>query len=619
MCGIAGYYINRKVDKQNILNMINSQRHRGPDGEGYYSYKNFTGGMNRLSINGLSNGDQPLYNENKNIVVFYNGEIYNHLDLRKLLKNLGHHLKTNSDGEVIAHLYEEYGIDFLQYLDGMFALSLYDKKKNKLYLARDGIGEKPLYYQKISGNEIAYASEIKALIRFKKIKTKLNYQSIWDFPTFSWIPEPYTIFENIYSLENGYFLEISEKGLVSKKFFYDNYGKKLENKILGIYDEVKNSINNRLISEVKVGSFLSGGIDSSIVATFASKKIRKLNTYTIGFKDTHDLYHGNSDESIQATEYAKILNTNHKTIMIDSFDFLEALDNFSYAGDQPFAVSSGLGILKISQQANQDGVKVLLSGDCADEIFGGYSWYKFLNRLTQNKNKLIKTKRNKRKLSLLDVNYPIDERISSMRSNSSQQNALFLHYYATEDEKKFFINKDISKQCKTSVRYFYEYNNSNNWDKIDYIKNDRNFYLKNEMLCKLDRMTMANSVEGRVPFASKDLYHLSNHLKFDDLIENNNIKKILKEAFKMYLPKKILKRKKHGFNVPLDYWFKKDWKPLIMHTFSQDSKLYKDGIINKKNIDNFSKFYNSSNKINGHTYLSFVMLNKWMENYKSWK
>ena len=129
MCGIAGYYINRKVDKQNIFNMINSQRHRGPDGQGYYSYKNFTGGMNRLSINGLSNGDQPLYNENKNIVVFYNGEIYNHLDLRKILKNLGHDLKTSSDGEVIAHLYEEYGIDFLQYLDGMFALSLYDKKK----------------------------------------------------------------------------------------------------------------------------------------------------------------------------------------------------------------------------------------------------------------------------------------------------------------------------------------------------------------------------------------------------------------------------------------------------------------------------------------------------------
>jgi asparagine synthase (glutamine-hydrolysing) len=617
MCGIAGYIIREKINEKVIHEMVGSLIHRGPDSEGYYNSGGYCAGMRRLSINDLKTGDQPLFNRDRTVVLFYNGEIYNSPQLRRELEEKGYVFRTNSDGEIICHLYEEYGEDLFEKLDGMFAVSLWIEPEKKLILARDIAGEKPLYYAQISNHELVFASEVKSLINFPKLDLELNYQAIWDLPTFLWIPEPETIYKSINALLPGQILILDECGIQTKYANSNNFNnQELDPSDLSVIKEtrkvVEGAIVSRLLSDVPIGSFLSSGLDSSIITAVAKKNLNDLTTFTIGFDDIPDPYHGMADESSSAEAYSKRLGTKHHTIRVTSDTFLNNLDVFCKYGDQPFAVSSGLGILSVAEEARKKGIKVLLSGDGADECFGGYSWYYHLDKLDEDSG----TANEYQNISFQNFGLSLTERLEALYSLSPQVRAWAWHYYASESEKENLFSHDLRQNVSSSIRFFYKYKSSNNWRPEDFIKQDRMFYFPNEMLRKVDRMTMAYSVEGRSPFAASSVLSHANKLRYNHLVRGDVLKWVLRKAFMDILPQDICSRPKHGFNVPIDHWLKSEWAFLVEDTFSVNSELFRKGLIGNNSKSIAKMMLSDKKRLNGHSIFAYVMLNMWLENNK---
>jgi asparagine synthase (glutamine-hydrolysing) len=615
LCGIAGYKTVRARDPAILRDMVNALYHRGPDSEGYFYGQFFSAGMRRLSINDLFTGDQPLFNEDKSVVLFYNGEIYNYPQLRKDLESKDHRFRTNSDGEVICHLYSDLGENLFEKIDGMFAAALWIEAEQKLILARDIPGEKPLYYIQISDNELVFASEIKSLLNFPGWKRELNLQALWDFPTFLWIPEPETVYESVMALPRGHILVADKFGIRIRP-----YGNRFNQKEI-LMDEasvieetrqvVTEAIHSRLLSDVPVGSFLSSGLDSSIVTLVAASILPDLKTFTIGFENILDPYHGNADESMHAEAFAKSLGLEHHTIHVTAEDFKNDLLKFCIHGDQPFSVSSGLGILSVARAAREKGVKVLLSGDGADECFGGYSWYIHLDKQKTGDNNFSVENSN---ISFQNFGIKLSDRLTNIIKYSPQKRAWAWHYYAAESEKERIYNKECFGSVITSLRNFYEFNSEDIWQPEEFIRQDRQFYFPNEMLRKVDRMTMAFSVEGRTPFSAPAVLAHSDKLKYSHMVKNNTLKWVLREAFSHILPESIYLRPKHGFNVPIDHWLKNEWRYMVEETFGGHSALKKLGLINENSRDYAIQLLNEPDRLNGHTLFSFIILNLWIEN-----
>ena len=542
--------------------------------------------MRRLAINDLETGNQPLYNEDQTVVLLYNGEIYNYPELRKRLEAKGHKFTSHSDGEVVCHLYEEMGLNLFQELDGMFSIALWDDHVQKLILARDIPGEKPLYYSKLPDGGMVFASEIRSIAEFPGIDLSLDMQSLWDMPSFLWIPEPNTVYQNVKALPPGHTLVIDDGGMQISA--YPNlFERDLD--LTGLCDAdiatevrriVEHAITSRLLSDVPVGSFLSGGFDSSLIATIASQHLSELSTFTIGFEDLDDPYHGKANESHYAEEYAKKLGTKHHTIHVTGEDFLSGLDDFCLYGDQPWAVSSGLGVFAVAKAARAADITVLLTGDGADECFGGYSWYASLEGKTA--------------------------------INPSFATAFDMHYYANEEDKHALFSEDVFADAESSLRLLGIQKTDADWTPKDLVTHDRLFYQPNEMLKKADRMTMGNSVEGRAPFVAPAILNLADKLPFNLLVRNGTLKWILREAFADVLPEKIVRRPKHGFNVPIDHWLKNEWSSLVQETFAPSSALAREGLIRSDAYETAQRLLHDTNRINGHSIFCFVMLNRWL-------
>jgi asparagine synthase (glutamine-hydrolysing) len=615
MCGIVGYVLNSLVADDTVCKMAREIYHRGPDEEGYIRSGRYVGGMRRLSINDLASGGQPLYNHDKTVAVLYNGEIYNYLELKVFLEERGFVFNTRSDGEVICHLFDLYGEGAFDMLEGMFAISLWDEKNHKLYLVRDYIGEKPLYYSILSSNEIVYSSEVKSFKHFSPLKLELNKQAIWDFLSFLWIPEPETIYENVYALMPGCLIVVDVSKIEIKKYTKTSFDEqKRDHKEL--VDKTKElvvrAVESRLISDVEVGCFLSGGIDSSIIAAVASKILSNLRTYTIGFERSSDPYGGEHDESGYAADFAARLDTKHTTIHVTAKDFRDILEEVVYFADQPFGISSGLGVFLIAKKAREDGIKVLLSGDGADEMFGGYSWYKYLNSFEETQN--ISNDRIMEDFSFHNSYIDAKNKLELFAKFSPQKRAWAWHYYASEHDKSILFSDNLKNSAKTSLRYFYEFSAEKSWKAVDFIKQDRMFYLPNEMLKKADRMGMGASVEVRVPFVSKDIINFVGSLDYEDLVYNGELKSLLKEAFKDLLPADIINRPKHGFNVPIDIWLKNEWSDMVEDAFGEQSCLKKLDIVSPRIAPNdIRTMLDDKTRIHGHTIFCLIMLNMWLK------
>jgi asparagine synthase (glutamine-hydrolysing) len=374
---------------------------------------------------------------------------------------------------------------------------------------------------------------------------------------------------------------------------------------------VTEAIHSRLLSDVPVGSFLSSGLDSSIVTLVAASILPDLKTFTIGFENILDPYHGNADESMHAEAFAKSLGLEHHTIHVTAEDFKNDLLKFCIHGDQPFSVSSGLGILSVARAAREKGVKVLLSGDGADECFGGYSWYIHLDKQKTGDNNFSVENSN---ISFQNFGIKLSDRLTNIIKYSPQKRAWAWHYYAAESEKERIYNKECFGSVITSLRNFYEFNSEDIWQPEEFIRQDRQFYFPNEMLRKVDRMTMAFSVEGRTPFSAPAVLAHSDKLKYSHMVKNNTLKWVLREAFSHILPESIYLRPKHGFNVPIDHWLKNEWRYMVEETFGGHSALKKLGLINENSRDYAIQLLNEPDRLNGHTLFSFIILNLWIEN-----
>ena len=613
MCGIAGWlsWRNAPSDGEGVIRrMTEAMHHRGPDADGYFLAPPFAGGMRRLSINDVEGGDQPLFNEDGSVILFYNGEIYNQGELRAGLEARGHRFATRCDGEVICHLFEEVGQEAFERLDGMFAVALWSVPDQTLYLARDFAGEKPLHYARLSDGGVVFGSEIRALKAYPGLALSLNMQAIWDFPTFLWIPEPATVYEQVHALPPGHTAAISRSGL-SMRELANRFAPRApcgdrEELVARTRELVTASVRDRLLSDVPLGCFLSSGLDSSIVASVAAAHVQPLRTYSIGFEPFDDAFHGKSDESVEATAFARKLGTRHEVVHVTGETFREALPLFCRHGDQPFAVSSGLGILAIAKCAHDEGIKVLLSGDGADELFGGYSWYPYLARKANGVALPDHT------VSFQNTGLPLESRIDAIADFPGPKRAWAWHYYAAEEEKNDLFAAPAFEGVQSSLRHFEAFDPSPDWAAETFVRHDRAFYLPFEMMRKLDRMTSAWSVEGRAPFVSPALLGHVKDFSHTQLVNGETLKPVLREAFKDQLPPEVSGRPKHGFNVPIDHWLKGAWADLLDAAFAPSSALSRAGFLAKGAAGRARRLRDDPERLNGHTLFCYIMLDMWL-------
>jgi len=595
MCGIAG--ILGMDDKELIKKMVNTIKHRGPDEVGYYVDRGLSIGMCRLSIIDLEGGSQPIYNEEGDIVVIQNGEIYNYRELREELEEKGHRFYTNSDTEVIVHAYEEYGFDFLKKLNGMFAIAIWDSNERRLFLARDRLGVKPLYYSVI-GSKLIFASEIKAILEYP-IQRTVCKEALAKYFALRYVPAPLTIFEGIMKLEPGHYIVVDENGFKKEKYWElpvvelngsESYFQETILKML------RESVKRRLVSDVPLGAFLSGGIDSSTVVAIMSELMDEpVKTFSVGF--TGKEY----DESGFARIVAEEFGTDHHEIFID-IDDIDILPKIVWYFDEPVADAAAIPTYMLSQLARRK-VKVVLTGEGGDEVFAGYERY-----VAELKFKHLKC------VSFLFKPFkylkvkPESWSYKYLRFLCSRQS--LIDSYTTRIEG--YHNVNILEHEADSVSDMVK----NVFITNDYLKNmiyfDIKYWLPDDLLMKVDKMTMGNSLEAREPLLDYRLVEFAFNIPSRYKIKNGEEKYILKKAVSSILPREIVKRKKHGFNVPIKRWFRGS-KDLIEHYMSRDFLKKVDYI----NADRVARVWERHKNGGSYEYLLWKVLNYavWWEEY----
>lgn len=583
MCGIVGiinlYEKNNKLLNNELSQMLKGIYKRGPDGEGRYNEKGIAIGMRRLSIIDLEGGFQPFFSgKNNEIIVFQNGEIYNYKELAKELKHLGYSFRSHSDTEVLAHGYDAWGKDLFKKLDGMYAIAILDKRRNKFILARDRFGEKPLYYYYNKNKKIfIYSSDMLTIVKNKYFKEKIKYNknalSRYLMLGFSVLED--AMIDKIKKVLPSFYIELDLSNFNLNKYCYylpnleymnyENPKKELEKKL-------NSSIDIRLRSDVPLGVFLSGGVDSSLVAAMASKKHQNIDTFSIGFySDIHD-------ESRYSKLVAKYIGSNHHHFMFDENSFNQLLPEVVSNLDEPIADQAALPTYWLAKEAKKI-VTVVLSGEGADEIFGGYSY--FLNENFYEK--LVDYNKN-----TTPSGYPLLMDINSC---------------------KYFMNINFEKETEAEKELF-DWIATGRSELQKSMVTDLTTWLPDDLLVKVDRMTMAHSLEGRAPYLSKDIVDFSYSLSNDYWITKKEYKKLLREVAKDYLPDEILNRPKQGFVLPMDEWIKK-WfeKESVKEFFSKREikELNTDAIITWVNNQLKEKYFNQ------RLIYAFMVLYLWNE------
>lgn len=623
MCGINGFYFNyeneEELNKKIILEMNRKITHRGPDDEGSYSDNRCSIGMTRLSIIDLVSGKQPITNETNSLKIVFNGEIYNYKELRKELINKGHIFKTDSDTEVVLHLYEEYGNECVKLLKGMFAFAIYSLSSNTIFLARDRAGEKPLYYYK-GENAFVFASELKSIIASNIIEKRINKIALEQYFMLTYIPAPLTILEDVYKLKAGHYMIFANDGSVTIEKYWDiDYS--LSNKIES-YSEAKNilretlfsSVEKCMVSDVPIGSFLSGGIDSTIItgimATISNKPI---NTFTIGFKDKR------FDESDRAALVAKMHNTKHHVFVIDSDNMLNNISKIIDNIDEPFADSSYIPTFTVSDLASKN-VKVVLTGDAGDELFAGYD--KYLIGYYSNLYKKIPSFIRKNIIETGIKKMPQDN--STVRKINKVVENFNLDIFSQRENlmclglKKNQIGKLLSYESEKNLDLISEYYNTFSRENATEI--DRTLYtdfkvvLEGDMLCKVDRASMLSSLETRVPFLYPDVIEVASQIPAEYKIKARNKKIILKDTFSDLIPKELLKASKKGFSVPLASWIKNELYEDIAKALDYN-KIKKQELLNADFVQQLLNEHIIGAKNNASIIWAIYVFEKWYSNY----
>jgi asparagine synthase (glutamine-hydrolysing) len=588
MCGITGIYsFSTKFDNHTteIKKSINVLKNRGPNAEGVFEYKNIGIGHTRLSvIDTSSSANQPFFSADNNYAIVFNGEFYNFKEHRIILKTKSYKFNTESDTEVLLNMYIEYGEKFLEKVNGCFSLAIIDKKNESLFIARDRYGIKPLYVYS-DDEKIIFSSEMKGIMAYD-IERNINFQSLFLYFQFNYIPGVNSILNNVFRLTPGTYLKINKNGVTKTPYYkipytreYSNISyQEAQNKLKNLLNE---SVEKRMISDVPLGAFLSGGIDSSVITAIASKLNPNLNTFSIGYKDEPFF-----DETDYALEVAKKFNTNHHTFKLTNNDLFEHLFEILDYIDEPFADSSAIPVYILSKNTKKS-VTVALSGDGADEIFSGYNKHKahfnvlnnnLLNPFIKSISPIIKSFPQSRNSLLLDKFRKINKYSKGLSLSHKERYWLWASLNTEENITRLFnnnINKEKHNRYKNELL-----EEINSADFNDILYTDVNMVLQYDMLTKVDSMSMANSLEVRTPFLDNNIVDFAFSLPVEYKINNKMAKRILQDSYKDILPYKIYNRPKHGFEVPLLKWFKTD-----LHSLINNELLEKDFIINQNIFD----------------------------------
>lgn len=590
MCGINGYLqYSPQLNSEQIYHLINSMNdiiyHRGPDDDGIYVKENIGFGIRRLSIIDLSTGKQPLFNEDKSLVIVFNGEIYNYKSLKEELLLKGHCFLTNTDTEVVIHCFEEYGNNCFNKLKGMFAFAIYDIKKGKVTIARDRSGEKPLYYYKKS-DIILFASELKSILASNISKYKINKTAFNQYLQLTYIPAPLTIFEDIYKLLPGHYMEIDKLGNIHIEKYWDV--KYCDNDLILDYNQCKsklrstlfNAVEECMVSDVPIGALLSGGIDSTIIVGIMSQISQKpIETFTIGYKNKQ------YDESSRAKAVSNLHHTNHHLYYLDYNDTLPELKQILNNIDEPFADSSYIPTYMISKYAKQY-VKTVLTGDASDELFGGYNKYliSYYNDKYNEIPELIRDKVICKLVYALPDNSSHIRKIKKVIDNSSQnifeqrRNLMCLGF--KKEELPFLLNDNMIDPLSTDfIQVYYKKQDEIN-DELSYaLYTDFKVVLEGDMLVKVDRASMLCSLEMRVPMLYKDVVELAAQIPSKYKITLREKKVILRDTFHDLIPKELVNASKKGFEVPIGKWFRNELKEDLINLLDKD-KIEDQGIFN---------------------------------------
>jgi len=639
MCGLVGYITNRDNELKNlsiIKKMCSTLFHRGPDGGNIASFQNKVYlGHRRLSILGIGDsGTQPMNSKSGRYTISFNGEIYNHLNLRKKLEKKNNiKWNSNSDTETLVELFEHYGVEnTLKMISGMFAIALLDKKEKKIYLIRDRMGEKPLYYG-FQNNIFFFGSELKSIKVNEDLNLSLNQYAISKYFKYGYIPTPLSIYKNVYKLQPAHLLEISFNNFNSSNYYIRKYWQKddIKNKENN-YENIKHktedlllqSVKDQLISDVPLGAFLSSGIDSSLIVSMMQKiSPEKINTFSIGFKEKE------YDEAKNAKKIASFLKTNHHEFYVNTKDVQDMIPYISEIYDEPFSDSSQVPTFLVSKFARQK-VKVSLSGDGGDELFGGYNRYLnsskllYLNNFIPKYLKVILIKMlqtlspntwNKLLYFLMSIyifpkiNLPGDKIYKIIGLIEKNNISELYDFY-------------ISHWLKNDKLFSSPYNNELLDDKYNFLSHkdfeaemmhyDSITYLPDDILVKVDRAAMANSLETRAPFLDHKLVSFAYNIPTKFKLGKKN-KMILRDILSNYLPKNLFDFPKSGFGMPIDIWLKNDLKEWTLSLVKKED-LELHGILDHKKIisilnEHFSGHRNWNNKI-----WTVLMFQSWLKN-----
>jgi len=628
MCGICGIMnsdFEKSVEQRLVKKMCDVIYHRGPDDDGAYVNGNVGIGMRRLSIIDLVTGKQPISNEDGSVWIVFNGEIYNHKDIRAELEARGHIFSTNTDTETIVHAYEEYGRDCVLKLNGMFAFAIWDSRKKEMFLARDRIGIKPLYYF-FDKKKFVFGSELKSILQVHNIPKRIDLTALDNFLTFEYIPAPLSIFQDIKKLPAGHTLVLSNNNINIQQYWdmqVNTNGFDESSSKQNLVELLQDAVKIRLMSDVPLGAFLSGGIDSSaIVALMSQVMDQPVKTFSIGFEDQ------TYNELNYARMIAKKFNTEHHEFIIQP-NAVELADNLLQFLDEPFGDFSIFPTYLVSKMAREY-VTVVLSGDGGDELFAGYDTY-IADQMGNVFSKFPGWFRNGFVSRVLDVIPPSPKKkglinrakrfVEGMRLPEDLHHTRWMIFLQqlergllfTDDMKSGMTEKDSYKFIRN---YFNNVIPQTGDDINQQMYVDVKTYLVDNILVKVDRMSMATSLEARVPFLDHRFAEFAATVPGSAKLQGKNSKAILKQSMEKLLPKEILYRGKEGFSIPIKNWIKEDLKPMMMDILSPD-KIKREGFFNVDFVEKLKKEHLDGVENHSHRLWALMIFGKWYDIYMS--
>ncbi len=625
MCGIVGivYQGSRSVEREILEGMNSAILHRGPDEDGFFLKENVGLAMRRLAIIDLASGQQPIFNHDQSKVIVFNGEIYNFQELRADLESRGHQFKTNSDTEAIIHLYDEFGVDCVQHLRGMFAFAIWDEREKSLFLARDRVGKKPILFSHQTNGDLIFGSEFNALLKYPSVSREVDFSAIDNYLTYLCVPAPQTAFKQIRKLEPGHWLLWKNGEIKTQRYWQPDFSKKIKVSEEEAIEEttriLRESVKLRMISEVPLGAFLSGGVDSSVVvALMAQESSQPVKTFSIGFEE----------EDFSELKYAKTV-ANHVGAEYNEFivrpNALEVLPTLVEHYGEPYADSSAIPTYYVSKETRKF-VTVALNGDGGDESFAGYERYVAMS-LAEKYRKIPAVLRKgliETSVGLLPNPKQFRSRVKSLKrfveSGSLDNVERYLGWMSAispglkndlvSDQFKSHLNG--TKPIDVLKKWF---DKTEDLDVIDAtMLTDQMTYLPNDLLVKVDIASMANSLEARSPLLDHNIIEFAASLPQNLKVNGKETKYLLKKIAAKLVPKEVIYRRKMGFGVPIGKWLRNEMKDFVKENLLSE-RFAKRGLFQQNKIADIIQQHNEQKNDFGTQVWTLLMLELWFQRF----